>query len=135
MAKPKNSDIITEHFRFSEFASKAGGPVPVKYRTNVIRLARSAEKVRGIVGPIRVSDGWRTIGENAVLPGAAEDSNHLIALAGDFVPLGTYWTSPMMGGVFETLIRQGIIPEGELGVYKDHVHYAPTGQRRRWVRL
>ncbi len=129
----KDSDFAAPHFRFSEFASQKGGPVPAKYRSNVIKAARSHEKVREICGcPLRITDGWRTEEENEETPGAAKNSTHLIALGSDVEPISNYWTPPMLGGVYETLIRQGKIPDGELGIYEDHIHYAPTGVHKRW---
>lgn len=98
------------------------------------RCAWNLQRVREIVGPLRVSSGWRPTTFNEALywdsyrrnngkPGVARYSEHITGRAADVVPLEPGVSVRHLHRVFSDLIKQGRIDDGGLGRYPGWVHY------------
>lgn len=125
---------ITEHFSLEEFDGKEGTPYPKEWiDTRLKPLCESLEKIRALTGqPLHVIDGYRTLEHNAKILGSAKKSQHIQGTAVDFTLQGMDDNGQLYNAV-DHLIEQGEIPEGGLGLYKDHVHYDQRGQKARWI--
>lgn len=75
---------ITDHFHRKEFACQGehccdhSAPIDMNF-------VEMLEKLRNMVGPLRVTSGFRCRRHNATVPGAAENSSHTLGLAADVV--------------------------------------------------
>jgi len=70
---------LSAHFRAGEFACRHCGV----YRIDT-RLVDSLERLRGVIGPVAVTSGYRCAVHNARV-GGAQSSRHLISDAADIV--------------------------------------------------
>ncbi len=121
---------VTPHFRWSEFACKDGTGVPDEFRRNTERLAKNLETIRAHLGglPVTVISGYRTKAYNDALPngGGAKRSQHLTANAADIRVKGR---SPKdVGAEVKSLIANGEIEPGGVGIYTTFVHYDRRGK-------
>lgn len=142
------NQYITPHFSWAEAACHDGTPVPLELQPNARRLAQMAEKIRArFGGPIVPVSWYRTRAYNEGLrmaaiaagrnPGAAKDSQHLLAHAMDARPadLGAL---PALIRCIEGMLAGGELPElGGLGVYPGWVHIdcrppPASGRVARW---
>lgn len=122
---------ITEHFTWEEFACHDGTPVPEALQPNVIRLCGALEVIRARVGkPLRVLSGYRTPEYNSSRPGTAKNSQHCQGKAADLAATGI--APEVLKGVIANLIRDGLIPNGGLGLYEGFVHYDQRDGIARW---
>ncbi|HIK33001.1 MAG TPA: DUF882 domain-containing protein [Oscillatoriales cyanobacterium M59_W2019_021] len=120
---------LTANFSLQEFASR-GTPVPSQYRANVRRLAQNLQVLRDRLGaPITVTSGYRSPTHNQQVRGATR-SQHLLAKAADIQVKG--YTPSQVYCAIESLIRQGKMVQGGLGIYRTFVHYDIRGSRARW---
>jgi hypothetical protein len=120
---------LTENFSLSEFASR-GTPVPEQYLSNVKRLAQNLQVLRNHLGkPIQINSAYRSPAHNASVNGAT-NSQHLTAKAADITVKGL--TPSEVYCAIETLIVQGKMQQGGLGLYPTFVHYDVRDQKARW---
>lgn len=137
---PGAQDIkLTAHFALSEFDCECGENVPEKFHGSVNRLCVNLERLRERLNgaAIVIKSGYRCAECNALTPGAAPKSRHLIASECDFRIAGR--TSYEVAEEIENMINGGDMEDGGLHAYADgHVHYGPrfdragNPRRARW---
>lgn len=122
---------LTKNFNITEFDCKDGTPVPVKFYSNVTRLAKNLQILRDYLGvPVTVTgSGYRTEKHNRAVGGALH-SQHLTASAADINAKG--YTPRLLASSIEKLISEGKMEQGGLGIYKGFVHYDIRGVKARW---
>jgi uncharacterized protein YcbK (DUF882 family) len=120
----------TANFSLSEFTSKDGETVPVKYYGNLSYLMQQLETIREYFGgsPVKIHSGYRSIEHNKAV-GGVEGSKHTTAQAADFSVKG-YTPKQVQAGIKE-LITLGKLYPGGLGEYSTFTHY-DTGDQRNW---
>lgn len=79
----------------------------------------------GILQPLVITSGFRTVQTNAAIEGAARNSMHLYAKAADL-----YVPGVSMRELFDACWARAV--SGGIGYYDDHVHL-DSGTRRWWV--
>lgn len=125
-------NLISKHFLLREFNCKDGTPVPDDYICNVITLASQLDIIREAVGEaLYISSGYRTPEHNKKCKGA-KNSKHLTAEAADIKARKK--TPQEIAGIIFTLIYEGKIKNGGVGIYKNFVHY-DIGKPRTWGEL
>lgn len=122
---------LTKNFNLAEFHCKDGTPVPEKYYDNVKELAKNLQVLRDEIGePLHVSgSGYRTPSHNKKVGGAPQ-SQHLTASAADISAKN--YTPKQLAKLIETLIKEGRMKQGGLGVYPGFIHYDIRGEKARW---
>lgn len=122
---------LTKNFSREEFACKDGTPVPKKLIGNVTELAQNLQALRDYLGvPVHITgSGYRTPSHNKKVKGA-KNSQHLYAKAADINADG--YTPIELAAVIETLIEEGKMKQGGIGLYKNFVHYDIRGKKARW---
>lgn len=122
---------LTKNFNLAEFHCKDGTPVPEKYYDNVKELAKNLQVLRDEIGePLYVSgSGYRTPSHNKKVGGAPQ-SQHLTASAADISAKN--YTPKQLAKLIETLIKEGRMKQGGLGVYPGFIHYDIRGEKARW---
>lgn len=131
MARPRTpSRKLTPNFNLNEFHCSDGTAVPSALVPNVEKLATALQVLRDHIGkPIRITSGYRTPTYNERI-GGKKASYHLKAMAADFKVEGM--TPRVLASKIESLIAQGRMPAGGLGVYASFVHYDTRGRNNRW---
>jgi uncharacterized protein YcbK (DUF882 family) len=115
-------------FGVDELACKDGNPVPKALYDNATKVCERAQKLRDLVGPLKVMSGYRTPAHNKKV-GGAKGSWHVKAGALD---LKSYEKSAAeLAAIYEELIKTGSVPDGGLGVYSSWIHI-DIGPARRW---
>lgn len=115
-------------FTLSEFACHDGTPVPEHLIPNVAQLITALDVIRKETGPLYITSGYRTVSYNKKVKGKP-NSVHLIAKAADLVCKNL---SPrQLHRKISSMIKDGSIPDGGLGLYPSFVHY-DIGRPRRW---
>jgi uncharacterized protein YcbK (DUF882 family) len=121
---------LTNNFSLQEFNSKCGRDMPNKVMINIIELAKNLQVLRDAVNkPITITSGYRSPEHNAKVKGA-KNSQHIFGTAADIKVQGM--TPKEVALVIETLIKEGKMKEGGIGVYNSWVHYDIRGVRARW---
>jgi len=121
---------LTNNFSLQEFNSKCGRDMPNKVMINIIELAKNLQVLRDAVAkPITITSGYRSPEHNAKVKGA-KNSQHIFGTAADIKVQGM--TPKEVALVIETLIKEGKMKEGGIGVYNSWVHYDIRGVRARW---
>lgn len=122
---------LTKNFSLSEFDCKDGTPVPKKYIGNAQEVANNLQVLRDVLGvPVRITgSGYRTPAHNKKV-GGAKTSQHLTCSAADINADG--YTPLRLANKIETLIKQGKMKQGGIGIYKTFVHYDVRGTAARW---
>jgi uncharacterized protein YcbK (DUF882 family) len=100
---------LSRHFTALEFANSKDG---FALKLPRIELVEKLQRLRDIVGPIRVTSGYRTEKFNASI-GGARNSNHLLGLATDIVFDFTNWSEIAL---LEIVEKTGF---NNLGIYYD----------------
>lgn len=118
------------NFNISEFNSHDGSPMTPAVERNILKLMSILEVVREACGnkPISITSGYRSKQHN-INVGGAKNSQHVYGRAADFKVKGM--TPKAVAGVLETLIAQGKIPDGGIGIYKTWIHF-DFYKPRRW---
>jgi len=131
MSDKIESEYVSDHFKWSEFACTDGTPVPKKYRANVEKLAANLEVLRAFLGnePLSLSSAYRTPAHNRAVGGASK-SQHLVAKAGDIQ--ASHRTPSQVYGAIKYLIKKGKMDQGGLGKYNTFTHYDVRGYKARW---
>lgn len=121
---------ITKHFNLSEFQSKDGATMPEPVKKNIIELAKNLEVIRAYFdSPIKINSAYRSPAHNAKI-GGVKNSQHILGKAADIVITGR--TPREMAKGIESLIDQGKIKQGGIGIYPTFVHYDIRGTKARW---
>ena len=128
---------VTEHFSWNECSCTHKGikyPCPDELKQNAERVAKNVEALRHALNdkPLDVDSWYRTKEHNDSLPDHAANSRHLIAAAMDLS--SRFYPPEFMHSEVESLIKQGEMEEGGLGIYNWGIHYDCDGshQKRRW---
>lgn len=120
---------ISRNFALEEFACGDGTSVPAEYVDNVQALVCNLQRIRDVVGPLKIGSGFRTPEWNKLVGGAVS-SQHLLAKAADLHPLRV--STKELHKVILKLIKQGHIWDGGVGLYATFVHYDIRLNRARW---
>jgi len=116
------NDLLSPHFRLSEFMSKDGADTPDSVLDDLRRQAALLEVIRSAAGdrPISINSGYRSPSHNTAVGGATH-SQHPLGTAADFNVKGMQPRA--VSELITGLIDQGQLPSGGLGVYDNWVHY------------
>lgn len=121
---------LTKNFSLKEFRCHDGTGVPVKYQSNVRKLAENLQVLRDEVGvSIRINSGYRTVSYNKKIGGAGK-SQHLYAKAAD-ITVSKMTPTDVRKKILE-LIKNKKMKQGGIGLYPTFVHYDIRGYAARW---
>ena len=121
---------LTDNFTLAEFNSKDGAEMPAEVLENVIKLACNIQVIRDKIGcPLHINSAYRSPNHNKAI-GGVKNSKHLLGKASDLTSRNH--TPTQLYDVIESLIKEGKISEGGLGLYKSFVHYDIRGTKARW---
>ncbi|MEM6472173.1 MAG: D-Ala-D-Ala carboxypeptidase family metallohydrolase [Planctomycetota bacterium] len=121
---------LTANFRLSEFGCRDGTPVPSSMRSNVQELANNLQELRGTIGKaIHINSGYRTPTYNKRV-GGVSNSQHLYAKAADIRVSGM--SPSQVHSQILSMIGDGKMKQGGLGLYNSFVHYDIRGTAARW---
>ena len=85
---------------------------------------------RELVGPLRISSGWRTEEENARIPGSAKGSQHVTGEAVDVVPLACDLNRAFTL-LFGLPFDQAILYPSDGHIHVSHRGSLPEGRKNR----
>ena len=121
---------LTDNFSLAEFNSKDGAEMPSEVLENVIELACNIQVIRDEIGcPLHINSSYRSPAHNKAI-GGVKNSQHLLGKASDLTSRNH--TPKQLYDVIESLIKDGKISEGGLGLYNSFVHYDIRGTKARW---
>jgi uncharacterized protein YcbK (DUF882 family) len=119
---------LTKNFHLSELMCRDGTPVPDEYVDNARLICERAQALRDIAGPLVVVSGYRSLAHNKRVNGA-KSSQHLTASALDLRSAKV--SAADLHRLYLRLIRDRLVPDGGLGLYRTWVH-VDLGRPRRW---
>lgn len=121
---------LSDNFSLSEFRCKDGSDVPAEHMDSVRELAENLQVFRDAIGkPVRVISGYRSPEYNKKV-GGVKRSQHVLAKAADIQVAGV---SPLeVRDLIISLIKQGKMKAGGVGIYSSFVHYDIRGRNARW---
>ena len=121
---------ITDNFSLNEFNSKDGAEMPAEVLKNVIELACDLQTIRDAAGcAIHINSAYRSPAHNKRI-GGVSNSKHVKGLAADLTSRNH--TPVELYELIESLINNGKISQGGLGIYNSFVHYDRRGTKARW---
>tara|TARA_R100000008_G_scaffold66975_1_gene44041 strand:+ start:10094 stop:10492 length:399 start_codon:yes stop_codon:yes gene_type:complete len=121
---------LEKNFLLSEFKCKDGTNVPEELMDNVCFLAKNLQVLRDYIGkPIRIISGYRSPKYNRRI-GGARKSQHMRAKAADIKIKGM--TPKEVKEVIVSLIKEGKMAKGGIGLYRTFTHYDTRGWNARW---
>ena len=121
---------LTKNFTQREFRSRDGAKMPLDVLDNIKELACNLQVLRDFLGEsIKINSGYRSEAHNKAV-GGVKSSKHTKGLAAD-IRVKDLETDDLYL-LIESLIKQGDMKEGGLGVYDTFVHYDIRGTRARW---
>ena len=121
---------MTQNFSKHEFDSKCGADMPESVYHNVVKVAAQLQLLRNYIGkPIKINSGYRSPEHNKRIGGVSK-SQHLLGKAADIVVKGM--STVELHKAIETLISEGNMLQGGLGLYDSFVHYDIRGKKARW---
>jgi len=121
---------LTKNFTQREFRSKDGANMPLDVLENIKELACNLQVLRDLLGEsIKINSGWRSEAHNKAV-GGVKTSQHVLGKASDIKVKGIETDDLYL--LIESLIEQGEMKEGGLGLYNSFVHYDIRGTRARW---
>ena len=121
---------LTKNFTQREFRSKDGAKMPLDVLDNIKELACNLQVLRDFLGEsIKVNSGYRSEAHNKAV-GGVKTSQHVLGKASDICVKDIEADDLYL--IIESLIEQGEMQEGGLGVYDTFVHYDIRGKRARW---
>lgn len=121
---------LTKNFTQREFRSRDGSKMPLDVLENIKELACNLQVLRDFLGEsIKVNSGWRSESHNKAI-GGVKTSQHVLGKASDICVKDIETDDLYL--IIESLIEQGEMQEGGLGVYDTFVHYDIRGNRARW---
>jgi uncharacterized protein YcbK (DUF882 family) len=121
---------MTTNFSPFEFRSKDGTDVPPELMGNLHELAKNLQVIRDHIGePLQILSGYRSPAHNKKV-GGKKASYHLKAMAADLTCKSL--TPKKLHALILTLIKNGRVKNGGLGLYPGFVHYDIGPANRRW---
>lgn len=121
---------LTKNFTQREFRSRDGAKMPLDVLENIKELACNLQVLRDLLGEsIKINSGYRSEAHNKAV-GGVKTSKHTKGLAAD-IRVKDLDTDDLYL-LIESLINEGDMKEGGLGVYDTFVHYDIRGARARW---
>jgi len=121
---------LTKNFTQREFRSRDGVKMPLDVLDNIKELACNLQVLRDLLGEsIKINSGYRSEAHNKAV-GGVKTSKHTKGLAAD-IRVKDLDTDDLYL-LIESLIDEGDMKEGGLGVYDTFVHYDIRGTRARW---
>ena len=124
------SEQMSKNFKKGEFKCRDGTEVPDEHMDNLVELVENLQIIRDhIKKPMLIISGYRTPKYNRRI-GGARKSQHMKAKAADIVVRGMKPTE--LRKVIVTLIKEGKIKKGGVGLYRSFVHYDVRGRNARW---
>ena len=121
---------LTKNFTQREFKSRDGAPMPDDVLTNIKELASNLQVLRDFLGePIRINSAYRSPEHNKAI-GGVKNSQHILGRAAD-IKVKDIETKDLYL-IIESLIVDGKMKQGGLGLYDTFVHYDIRGSKARW---
>ncbi len=121
---------LTTNFYKEEFNSKDGAPMPLDVLENIKDLANQLQVIRDYIKePLHINSAYRSPEHNAKI-GGVKNSQHVKGKAADLTSKN--FTPKQLSKVIITLINEGRIKEGGVGLYNGFVHYDIRGYKARW---
>ena len=121
---------MTKNFSVHEFNCKDGTPVPQELFPNLETLAKQLQVIRDHIGePLQVLSGYRSPAHDKKVGGKTK-SYHMKAMAADLACKSL--TPKKLHSLILSLIAQGKIKNGGVGLYPGFVHYDIGPANRRW---
>lgn len=121
---------LTRNFSLDEFSSHDGLPTPPELIPNLQTLAENLQILRDYLGfPIQINSGYRSPEQNKKV-GGAPNSMHMQGKAADIVC--QKYTPHQVYTAVLTLISQGKVWFGGVGLYDTFVHVDIRNDKVRW---
>lgn len=121
---------LTKNFTQREFKSRDGSKMPEDVLCNIKDLADSLQVLRDFLGePIRINSAYRSPEHNKAI-GGVKSSQHILGKAAD-IKVKDIETKDLYL-IIESLIVDGKMKQGGLGLYDTFVHYDIRGSKARW---
>lgn len=121
---------LTKNFTKREFKSKDGYAMPDDVLANIKELASNLQVLRDFLGePIRINSAYRSPAHNKAI-GGVKNSQHVLGRAAD-IKVRDIETKDLYL-IIESLIIDGKMKDGGLGLYDTFVHYDIRGSKARW---
>ena len=121
---------LTKNFTQREFKSRDGSKMPEDVLCNIKDLADNLQVLRDFLGePIRINSAYRSEAHNKAI-GGSKTSQHLLGKAAD-IKVKDIETKDLYL-IIESLIIDGQMTDGGLGLYDTFVHYDIRGYKARW---
>ncbi len=121
---------LTANFNSEEFNCNDGTKVPCDYMGNVGVLSAQLQQLRDHIGiPIHINSSYRTKAYNTSVGGSPK-SQHLEAKAADIRT--DEHTPKELAEIVETLIEEGKMKIGGLGIYPTFIHVDTRETKARW---
>lgn len=121
---------LSKNFTKREFKSKDGYPMPDDVLANIKELASNLQVLRDFLGePIRINSAYRSPAHNKAI-GGVKNSQHVLGRAAD-VKVKDIETKDLYL-IIDSLILDGKMKDGGLGLYDTFVHYDIRGSKARW---
>tara|TARA_R110002050_G_scaffold18260_12_gene53485 strand:- start:5131 stop:5541 length:411 start_codon:yes stop_codon:yes gene_type:complete len=123
-------DKLTKNFDLSEFECNDHSWMPDHVYNNVIKAANNLQKLRDLYKrPINITSAYRSKKYNKKI-GGVSNSTHTLGLAIDIQIKGIDYKN--LYNHINTLIFDGLLLEGGVGLYDNFIHYDIRGSRARW---
>jgi len=124
------SNNLSKNFKKSEFKCRDGTDVPDELMDNLKELVENLQIIRNYINePMHIISGYRTPKYNRKI-GGARRSQHMKAKAADIIVKGM--RSTKLRKIIISLIKEGKIKKGGVGLYRSFVHYDVRGRNARW---
>lgn len=121
---------LTKNFTRREFKSKDGAQMPEDVLCNIKELASNLQVLRDFLSePIRINSAYRSPAHNKAI-GGVKNSQHILGRAAD-IKVKDIETKDLYL-IIESLIIDGKMKDGGLGLYDTFVHYDIRGSKARW---
>ncbi len=121
---------LTNNFTQREFKSRDGSKMPEDVLCNIKDLVDNLQVLRDFLGePIRINSAYRSEAHNKAI-GGSKTSQHLLGKAAD-IKVKDIETKDLYL-IIESLIIDGQMTDGGLGLYDTFVHYDIRGYKARW---
>lgn len=121
---------LTKNFTRREFKSRDGAKMPEDVLSNIKELASNLQVLRDFLGePIRINSAYRSPAHNKAI-GGVKNSQHILGRAAD-IKVKDIETKDLYL-IIESLILDGKMKDGGLGLYDTFVHYDIRESKARW---